>query len=70
VRDLIGRFLKFLVTNFLSKVVAQIFGDFLGHFENSAPKVTSVLVVFGQHLEEIGLFFGLSSGRTDYSPPT
>ena len=30
----LGDFWKFLGTNFLSKV-AQIFGDFLDHFENS-----------------------------------
>ena len=33
----LGDFLKFLVTNFLTKV-AQIFGDYLGYFEKSKEK--------------------------------
>ena len=43
-RDIVtrlGDFLKFLVTNFLTKV-AQIFGDYLGYFEKSKEKKTAL----------------------------
>ena len=51
------------MTNFILKL-AQILGEFLGHFKNSTFKVKSAVAVFGQRLAEIGLLFSLSSGRT------
>ena len=51
------------MTNFILKL-AQILGEFLGHFKNSTFKVKSAVAVFGQRLAAIGLLFSLSSGRT------
>ena len=55
--------LKILGDKFYFKM-AQIFGEFLGHFKNRTFKVKSAVAVFGQRLAAIGLLFSLSSGRT------
>ena len=55
-----------MTNNIISKV-AQIFADFMGHFENSTFKAEFVVAVFGQLLVEIWLLFSLTSGRTALS---
>ena len=53
--DQIGRFLKFLVQNFLSNI-AQINGPFLCHFQNSTYKLQTAVTVLGNFCREWGYF--------------
>ena len=53
--DQIGRFLKFLVQNFLSNI-AQINGPFLGHFQNSTYKLQTAVTVWATFAGNGGTF--------------
>jgi len=53
-----------IATNFLKKV-AQIFGDFLTILKGITLKVKTIVVYFGQRMEQIGLLFISTCGHTD-----
>ena len=59
----LGNFLKFLGTKFQAKV-AEMIGNFLGNSEKpqSYPKI--LVLLFGQLLDTLGLFFTPTSGHT------
>ena len=59
----LSKFLKFLATNFLTKV-AEIVGVFLGSFENSCFYVKTAVVTFWATVGIIGLQFLTTSGHT------
>ena len=58
----LGDFWNFLVTNFITKV-AQMFGDFLGSYENFSFLSWTVRLRLGQILEKLGLLFISTSGH-------
>ena len=61
--DQIGRFLKFLVTKFLTKV-AQIISNFLGFFEQPHSYVKTDVATSWVFSETFGLLVTSTSGHT------